>query len=65
MCNHPKLMSVNCVIKCAVCGAVMQEQRTAPEEVNEQATVSISGRKIGFDAELRKRRTRKKGESKE
>ena len=25
MCNHPKLMSINCVIKCAVCGAVIQQ----------------------------------------
>lgn len=24
MCEHPKLMSVNCVIKCAVCGAVVE-----------------------------------------
>ena len=25
MCNHPKLMSINCVIKCAVCGAVIPQ----------------------------------------
>ena len=23
-CEHPKLMSVNCVLKCAVCGAVVE-----------------------------------------
>jgi hypothetical protein len=35
VCEHPKLMSVNCVIKCAVCGAEIQQgppEKTAPKK---------------------------------
>lgn len=50
MCEHPKLMSVNCVIKCAVCGAEIPTQYAtgSPEK-----------------AEPKKRGPKKKGENKE
>ena len=43
MCNHEKLVSVNCVIKCAVCGAVIQpgapvETLSAPTEAAPEQT---------------------------
>lgn len=57
MCEHPKLMSVNCVVKCAVCGAVVQERPTGadapPPHCDREA----------FGETPKKRRTRKKGGS--
>lgn len=82
-CEHKRLKSVNCVIMCADCGAVVTQrcsrtgrvkETTSPVQQSEapspkgkgngdgveEPTVSASGRKIGFEAEPKKRGRKKK-----
>ena len=83
-CEHKRLKSVNCVIMCADCGAVVPVpvqgaagertkgdslRRCAPPPSEREAlgdgeepTVSASGRKIGLEAEPKKRGRKKKEE---
>lgn len=59
-CEHKNLKCVNCEFICADCGAMLPMQSASGEpEMLEPQTKSASGRKIGFDAEKPKRRTRK------
>jgi hypothetical protein len=63
-CTHPVLYSRNCMLYCQICGAVidLQKDEKPLEGATEAATDGFerqSGRKIGFDAEKPKRRTRK------
>ena len=61
-CEHKRLRCTNGVFYCQDCGA-----RLDPPETTEDAerVTSASGRKIGFDAEKPKRRSTKKGATKE
>lgn len=56
MCNHSKLMSVNCVIKCAVCGAEIRCP-TEDELFQDEKKFTLPKPKVAG--------RRKKGESKE
>lgn len=59
-CEHKRIMSRNCVLYCADCGAMLPAQSAAGEpEMLEPPTKSASGRRIGFDAEKKPRRGRK------
>lgn len=63
-CEHKRIKSVNCELFCMDCGARIDPPTVEkpPEGATEAATDGFerpSGRKIGFDAEKPKRRTRK------
>lgn len=67
-CEHKRLKCVNCEFVCLDCGVRIDPPKVEkpPEGAAEAATNEFehpSGRKIGFDAEKPKRRT-KKGETK-
>ena len=42
MCNHEKLVSVNCVIKCAVCGAVLDVPPMAKDALEKCGRMTTS-----------------------
>lgn len=59
-CEHKRIMSRNCVLMCADCGMVLPAQCAAGSP-DEERVGSASGRKIGFNAETKPRKTRRKG----
>lgn len=62
-CEHKRIMSRNCVLYCADCGAMLPAQCAAggEPEMAEPPTRSASGSRIGVDAEKKPRRARGKG----
>ena len=56
-CDHVRLRCTDGIFYCLDCGQVVEPPK--PAEVVDERVTSASGRKIGFEAEKPKRRTKK------